>query len=221
MYPEDDLLPLSALQHLGFCERQWGLIHLEQIWTENQLTAAGRVEHEHVDSGATESRGTVRSAYGVRLRSLRLGLVGRADVVEFHLAGAGATLEGVDGLWVPFPVEHKHGRPKVDDCDLVQLCGQALCLEEMLGVAVPCGALFYGQPRRRMEVEFTEELRRRTEAMTARLRELTEAQVTPAGRYEKKCESCSLLAQCLPKVTGGGRSAEAYVARIVSETQKG
>src|ERR1035437_106871 len=99
MYSEDDLLPLSALQHLAFCERQWGLIHLEQIWLENQLTAAGRVEHEKVDSGEAESRGTVRTVFSLRLRSLRLGLTGKADVVEFHLAEPG-------GVWTPFPVEH-------------------------------------------------------------------------------------------------------------------
>lgn len=212
-HSEDDLLPLSALQHLAFCERQWGLIHLEQIWVENRLTAAGRVEHERVDSGETESRGAVRTVFSLRLRSLRLGLTGKADVVEFHLPEPG-------GVWIPFPVEHKHGKPKPDDCDEVQLCAQALCLEEMLGIPVAAGALFYGKPRRRKDVEISAELRERTEALAARLHELTQAGVTPPGLYEKKCESCSLLSQCMPRVSGGGRSAAAYLARAVAEASK-
>jgi CRISPR-associated exonuclease Cas4 len=213
MYTEDDLLPLSALQHLAFCERQWGLIHLEQIWVENQLTAAGRVEHEKVDSGESESRGTVRTVFSLRLRSLRLGLIGKADVVEFHLTEPG-------GVWTPFPVEHKHGKPKLDDCDEVQLCAQAICLEEMLDIPVPVGALFYGKPRRRKNLDLSASLRERTQALATRLHELTLAGVTPSGVYEKKCDSCSLISQCLPKVSGGGRSASAYLARAVAEASK-
>jgi len=223
-FSESDLLPLSALQHLAFCERQWGLIHLEQIWEENRLTAEGRIEHDRVDSDGTESRRTVRTAFGLNLRSLRLGLSGRADVVEFHLvegAGDGVHLEDVGGMWLPFPVEHKHGRPKPDICDEVQLCAQALCLEEMLGITVPAGALFYGKPRRRLDVAFTEELRRETEALAARLHELTRAAVTPTAKYEKKCESCSLLWHCMPKTTGRNRSANAYLARAVADELNG
>lgn len=136
MFSEDDLLMLSALQHLSFCPRQCALIHIEQIWAENVFTAEGRVMHERAhDEDRRETRAGVRVERGMPLRSLKLGLIGKADVVEFHsgLGGKG---------WTPFPVEYKRGKPKVDDCDKVQLCAQALCLEEMLGVAVPAGALF-------------------------------------------------------------------------------
>ena len=126
MYSIDDLLPLSALQHIVFCERQCALIYTEQAWTENRLTVEGKIMHERVHDESRESRGDVRIDYGVSLRSLRLGLIGKADVVEFH--------RQPDGSWRPFPVEYKRGKPKADDCDKVQLCAQAICLEEMLSV---------------------------------------------------------------------------------------
>ncbi len=224
MFAEDDLLPIAALQHLAFCERQWGLMYVEQIWADNRLTAAGQVEHQRVDSADTESRGTLRTVFSLRLRSLRLGLTGRADACEFHLVGdgsEGARLDGVDGLWRPFPVEHKHGRPKLGVCDEVQLCAQALCLEEMLGVPVPAGALFYGKPRRRSGIVFTAELRAETGRLAARLHEMTRLAVTPGGVYEEKCESCSLLTQCMPKTAGAGRSARDYLDRAVWEILDG
>ena len=148
MYSEDDLLPLSALQHLYFCERQCALIHVEQVWLENRFTAEGRIMHERVDTGKSEMRGGVRTSFAVSLRSLRLGLVGKADVVEFHRR------QSPDGrsAWQPFPVEYKRGRPKKDNCDKIQLCAQALCLEEMLNLRIECGALFYGKTRRRQDV---------------------------------------------------------------------
>src|SRR4030066_972158 len=140
----DDLIMLSALQHFFFCPRQCALIHIEQLWAENVLTAEGRIMHDKVDTANRESRGNIRIEYGVPMRSLRLGLIGRADVIEFHKMD--------DGTWTPFPVEYKRGKPKMDDCDKVQLCAQAICLEEMLNVQVKSGALFYGRPRPREEV---------------------------------------------------------------------
>ncbi len=207
MYQEDELLPVSALQHLLFCERQCALIHIEQAWEENRLTAEGRIIHERVDTVARQSRHDVRIETALALRSLRLGLSGKADVVEFHREGPGA--------WRPFPVEYKRGRPKPANWDQVQLCAQALCLEEMLGVAVPQGALFYGQPRRRQEVIFEEELRRETEEAAARLHRLICSGVTPPASYEKKCESCSLLHLCMPKVTGRGSHVQRYLTRML------
>ena len=127
-YTEDDLIQLSALQHLVFCERQCALIHIEQLWNENLFTAEGRIMHDKVDTANKESRGNIRIEYGVPIRSLRLGLIGKADVVEFHRKD--------DGMWMPFPVEYKRGKPKMDDCDKVQLCAQAICLEEMLNVEI-------------------------------------------------------------------------------------
>ena len=141
-YTEDDLLPLSGLQHLLFCERQCALIHIEQVWAENVLTAEGRIMHERVHEEGKESRGDVRIEFGMPLRSLRLGLIAKADVVEFH-----RDREYPDDLWRPFPVEYKRGKPKKGNFDKVQLCGQAMCLEEMLDVEIPAGALFYGKTR--------------------------------------------------------------------------
>lgn len=219
MFTEADLLPLSALQHLAFCERQWGLIHLEQVWDENRLTVEGRHLHERADEPVSENRRDLRIARGLRIRSLRLGLAGRADVVEFHrLAESGAppdtiTLEGAAGCWRPFPVEYKRGKPKAGAWDEVQLCAQALCLEEMLGVAIAAGALFYGQPRRRYPVELTAALRQRTEALAARVHELFAVGRTPQARYEKKCANCSLLPHCVPKVLGKSGSVARYLER--------
>jgi CRISPR-associated exonuclease Cas4 len=216
MYTEDDLLPLSALQHLLFCERQCALIHIEQTWVENRYTAEGRIMHERVDSGRSESRGDVRLAFGLLLRSLRLGLTGKADAVEFHRekGEAGGDQSG-PSLWRPFPVEHKRGRPKKELWDKVQLCAQAMCLEEMLGVEVPKGALFYGKTRRRVDVVFDAELRRKTEETASRLHDLIASGVTPPAIYDEKCEACSFLSWCLPKATDGSRVVARYLAEVM------
>jgi len=210
-YSEDDLLPISALQHLVFCERQCALIHIEQAWDENRFTAEGRIMHERVHEAGEESRGKVRIARGVSVRSLRLGLIGKADVVEFHLR------EG--GLWRPFPVEHKRGKPKPDDSDKVQLCAQALCLEEMLEIDVPSGAIFYGRTRHRLDVGFNDALRRETERAAEKLHELIESGTTPKAEYAKKCKSCSLTDRCLPQVLRRRRSVRGYLAQMLGEEQ--
>jgi CRISPR-associated exonuclease Cas4 len=215
-YDEDDLLSLSGLQHLVFCERQWGLIHIEQLWAENRLTAEGRVLHDRAHEAGSESRPGLRVARGLRLHSLRLGLSGEADVVEFRAAKDGAALPGEDGFWQPFPVEYKRGRPKRDHCDEVQLCAQALCLEEMFGSPVPAGALFYGTPRRRQDVDFSPALRTETETLAARMHELYRTRVTPRATYSPKCEECSLLGSCLPKTLSRGQPVQRYLARALS-----
>ena len=139
-FSDSDLLPLSDLQHFLYCPRQCALILLEQQWTENRFTAEGRAQHDRVDRPEHETRDGIRTEYAVLLRSLRLGLIGKADAIEFH----------EDKI---FPVEHKRGRPKPTPCDLVQLCAQALCLEETLDVKIREGAIFYGLPRRRQPVD--------------------------------------------------------------------
>jgi CRISPR-associated exonuclease Cas4 len=206
---EDDLIMLSALQHMVFCPRQCALIHIEQVWAENRQTAEGRIMHERVHEENRESRGSLRIEYGVPLRSLRLGLIGKADIVEFH------RLE--DGTWQPFPVEYKRGKPKADDCDKVQLCAQALCLEEMLNVRILEGALYYGKTHRRLDVLFDDTLRRKTEDTARFVRALIESGKTPAPVYTKKCENCSLVAECLPKTMGKKRSVKSYMKRILGE----
>jgi CRISPR-associated exonuclease Cas4 len=221
MFDEDALLPISALQHLVFCERQWGLIHLEGLWDENRLTAEGRHLHERTHRAQAETRDGVRTARGLRLRSLRLGLTGIADVVEFHPLGPqeaaadGCALPGRPGRWRPFPVEYKRGRRKAGRCDEVQLCAQALCLEEMLDARVPAGAMFYGARRRRYDVRIDDGLRAETERAAARLHELSEAGRTPAARVTKACKNCSLQDVCLPRSTAG-HSVRRYLALAVS-----
>lgn len=211
MYAEDDLIPLSALQHFLFCSRQCALIHVEQVWEENRLTAEGRILHERVDLGGAEKRRDVKRVFALPIRSLRLGLSGKADVVEFHLQ--------TNGVWHPYPVEHKRGRRKSADWDRVQLCAQALCLEEMLEVPVPDGALFYGKEQRREAVTFDERLRQETENTARAVHELLAAGRTPAAEYSAKCDNCSLIDVCLPRGVGeqrGGRVAR-YLATVLED----
>jgi len=212
-YSEDDLIPLSALQHLIFCERQCALIHVEQVWIENLFTAEGRIMHERADTGNRESRGNVRIEYGMPLRSLRLGLTGKADVVEFHLS---VEKKGKK-KWQPFPVEYKRGKPKKDNCDKVQLCAQALCLEEMLNIEIPKGALFYGKPRRRQDVLFDKKLRMETEKAAKQVHKLIESEQTPKPVYTKKCDSCSFVGLCLPKTIEKRRSVNHYLQNVMEE----
>jgi len=208
---------------LLFCERQWALIHIEQQWEENRLTQEGRVLHERVHESGTEARPRTVVAPGLRVRSLRLGLAGETDVVEFHRAeagGAGAIeLEGRKGWWTPFPVEYKRGRPKADAWDEVQLCAQALCLEETFGVTIPAGALFYGTNRRRTPVPFDAALREQTEGLARRMHELYAAGTTPQAVYAKKCERCSLIERCMPKMSTRRRDVARYMATALVDVR--
>ncbi|MBF0520103.1 MAG: CRISPR-associated protein Cas4 [Nitrospirae bacterium] len=216
LFSEDDLIQLSALQHLVFCQRQCALIHIEQVWDENLYTAEGRIMHEHVDSGKTETRGDVRVATGVPLRSLALGLSGKADVVEFHKIRNDSNKKRI--TWQPFPVEYKRGKPKHDNCDKVQLCAQAICLEEMLNIEVNHGALFYGTTRRRLDVLFDDGLRHETTQAALRVHELIESGITPPPVYSPKCKNCSLLNICLPdKIKKGFLSVETYIKKCLTQ----
>lgn len=184
------------------------LIHIEQQWTENRLTAEGRILHERVHSSGGESRRKIRIEFDLPIRSLRLGLIGRADIVEFHLRE--------NCKWQPFPVEYKRGRPKKDDSDRVQLCAQALCLEEMLDCDVLEGALYYGQKKRRQNILIDKSLRQLTIDAADRLHTLLSSNCTPAPNYAKKCESCSFISQCLPKIAGKKKVAN-YLNKIEVE----
>ena len=221
MVSEDDLLPLSGLQHLLFCERQWALIHIEQQWEENRLTQEGRVLHERVHESATEARPDLVVARGLRIHCLRLGLSGESDVVEFHRAKPGdfgaIRLDRRDGWWTVFPVEYKRGRPKSDAWDEVQLCAQALCLEETYGVRIAGGALFYGTSRRRTAVDFDGPLREQTEGLARRMHEMFSAGVTPAAVYAARCEKCSLIERCMPRMSTRQRDVEKYLATALRD----
>jgi CRISPR-associated exonuclease Cas4 len=204
--PEVDLLPISALQHLRFCPRQCAFIHIERLWIENRLTAEGRAMHEAAHEPGTTSRGGVRTVRALPLRSRDLGLQGVADVVEFHRTA--------DGREMPLPVEYKRGKPKEHNADAIQLCAQALCLEEMFGVGVPEGALFYGQTKRRLPVAFDQALRDETRRLAAGLRALFAAGRTPPPEYAPRCHQCSFFDHCKPQAIV--RSASAYVARLIA-----
>ncbi len=203
-------VPISALQHWIFCHRQCGLIHLERLWDENVHTAQGRVMHNKVHTESGRRRGPVYTAHGLELCSHSLGLVGVADAVEFHTREKGRPPR-------PFPVEHKCGKAKKHEADKVQLCAQALCLEEMTGQPVPAGALFYGQTRRRLDVDFTSQLRDKTAHAAQSVRRMLLAEELPPPAPGPGCKNCSLLAECMPHVVGK-RSAAAYLAAIVEDT---
>lgn len=215
MYSEDALLPLSGLQHLAFCERQWALIHIEQQWIENLLTAEGRLLHSNADEGPSETRGRIRIVRGLLLHSFRLGLSGKADVVEFPQDGSG-----------PSPVEYKRGRPKLDDWDKIQLCAQALCLEEMCSVVVTKGAIFYWQTRRRVEVVLGSELRAETERLAARMHHIYAQRASPPPEFKPRCRRCSLLDLCQPQALSSRGSARTFLRRslqasLLSNSEEG
>lgn len=218
MFTESDLRPLSALQHLAFCERQCCLIHIEQTWSENRLTAEGRILHEHVHEQESESRGDIYIVRGLKLRSLEHGLSGVADVVEFHrVEKGGIPLANKRGLWQPFPVEYKRGKPKSDRCDEIQLCAQALCLEEMLGAVIHHGALYYGAQRRRVDVALDDQLRKTTKDTAARLQVLLSSTNTPKAVYAKKCNNCSLLEICMPETAKQRGHVAAYIEAGIAD----
>lgn len=202
MFSEDELVMISDLQHLAFCERQCALICLEQQWAENRFTVLGDILHEKVHKLESEKRADVIISRSLRLVSYRLGLTGQADGVEFHLCkdGNGINISGREGKWKPFPVEYKKGKPKENNIDAVQLCAQAFCLEEQFNKRIDSGALFYGEKRRRQPVEFDAGLRGETVQLIERLHGLIQAGKTPAAEYNKKCKSCSLVNICLPKL---------------------
>lgn len=229
-FSEKDLLPISALQHLLFCERQCALIHVEQIWAENRLTAEGRVLHERAHDPGKETRGRIRAVRGLHIQSLNIGLSGIADVVEFHAPeGRRATELSRDDFWSApeslsgwriFPIEYKRGRRKRECYDEVQLCAQALCLEEMLQIEIRDGALFYGEEQGRIDVIFDSELRERTLQASRRLRTVLFSELLPPAIFLPHCSQCSLIEQCMPAVTEGQTSARSYLLDAIQTNER-
>jgi CRISPR-associated exonuclease Cas4 len=215
VYAEDDLIPICSLQHLVFCERQFALIHVEGLWEENRFTAEGKVLHERVDAGGHESRRLFRQEFGMALRSLYEGIIGKADLAELYLAPGGSVAEAV-------PVEFKRGREKEDDCDRVQLCAQAFCLEEMLAITVSRGAFYYLGAHRRTNLEIGGELRTRTRAAIARARVILADGRTPAAKYDRsKCDRCSLVELCMPAAVGeGGKRVDKYLQAEIAAARR-
>jgi CRISPR-associated exonuclease Cas4 len=205
-YDDEDLLPLSALSHFLFCQRRCALVHIEQIWAENAFTAEGRVLHRRAHSGTHEKRAGVRTEFGVPIRSLELGLSGKTDAVEYQS----------DGLILI--VEYKRGKPKDDGVYEVQLCAQAICLEEMRQTQIEEGALYFGKSRRRRSVPFDSKLRERTKRAAADLHALISGGLTPSPSYDRgKCPRCSLLSYCMPKKLSKPASVDRYFSRMLNE----
>lgn len=204
-----DVVPISALQHMLYCPRQCALIHLEQQWSENLQTAEGRLLHDRADTPGVERRHGVRTVTAMPISCPALGISGVADVVEFHASGCGER---------PYPVEYKRGRPKAHRADEVQLCAQALCLEAMFGVSVTEGALFYGMPRRRQVVAFDDELRDLTKQTIVQTRDMFMSARTPLASYEaKRCDNCSLLDLCQPRLLARAGSVTAWLKRQLQD----
>jgi CRISPR-associated exonuclease Cas4 len=208
---------LSGLQHFAYCRRQWALIHVEQQWNENERTIDGQLFHKRAhDSGATEKRGDTIITRGLHIKSAVLGISGICDVVEFHKSEDGITLFSFDGKWQPYPVEYKKGEPKEHNADELQLCAQAMCLEEMLLCSIPEGSLFYGATRRRTPVRFTEELRAQVTSMVREMHELWEKGYTPKVKPQKGCNACSLKEICVPKLEKT-KKVSSYIAGSLGE----
>lgn len=196
---ERGILMLSGLQHFAYCRRQWALIHVEQQWQENLHTAEGQVFHRRAhDEEQTEVRGDTIIVRGMRVQSERLGISGICDVVEFTRSPVGIALAGREGRYQVHPVEYKKGAPKEHQADELQLCAQAMCLEEMLLCRIDEGSLFYGEPRRRTRVTFSPELRAQAEQMIGEMHQLDERGHTPRVKRHKGCSACSLKEICLP-----------------------
>lgn len=214
----EDLLPLSGLQHFAFCRRQWALIHPEQQWQENLRTVEGGLLHRRAhDEAARERRGDTLILRGLQVVSHQLGLSGQCDVVEFHATPKGVPLQGEEGLWQPYPVEYKRGKPKSHQADELQLCAQAMCLEEMLCCSIPEGALFYGEPRRRTVVFFTPELRETVRRDSDEMHQLYHRGHTPKAKPSKSCNACSLKELCLPQLVRR-ESVQTYLRRAMEES---
>lgn len=216
MYNEDEYLLISGIQHFVFCRRQWALIHIEQQWNENFLTADGRILHENVHNGSyREKRGEFITVRALQVSSRRLGISGECDLVEFRQEPKGISLFGVSGKYSVTPVEYKRGKPKEKESDILQLAAQAICLEEMLCTEIPAGYLYYGEIRHRVKVDFDASLRQRLEEVILEMHRLFREKRTPMVRRTAACNACSLRNICLPVICG--KSASEYVRTMLRE----
>ena len=216
-YSEDDLVLLSGIQHFCFCRRQWALIHVEQQWQENISTTEGHFDHERChDEVQFEKRNDLLITRGLRVVSYNLGVVGQCDVVEFKKTSSGALLQGHEGLWQPCPVEYKHGKSKSIDADRLQVCCQAMCLEEMLATEVPVGYLFYVETHRREAVTFSLELREQVRSMLLEMHVYLSRGYTPKVKAKYGCASCSMREICLPSLLVKNK-VEAYYEQYLRE----
>ncbi len=208
-------LMLSGIKHHQFCRRRWALIHVEQQWQENALTLDGHHLHERVhDKEFTEMRGSVLLSRAMPVRSETLHITGECDLVELHQDPYGVPIQGREGTWRVYPVEYKRGKPDSRGADEMQLCAQAMCLEEMFVTEVPEGALYYAALHQRCTVFFSAELRGQVRDAVKDMHRLMERGYTPRAKWSRACKSCSLVEICQPELTKG-LSASEYVRRTL------
>jgi len=215
---DDELIQLSGLRQVMFCPRRFALIHLEQVWRENRLTAEGRVMHDNAhDPFFTEKRKELLITRAAPVVSYTLGVSGECDVVEWRKSNSGVSLEGREGFWEPTPIEYKHGKPKKEAFDEVQLCAQGICLEEMLSIHIDKGYLYYEEIRSRIEVVFNEMLRGMVTEAAKKAYRILESGILPApDRPKTQCRNCSLVDECMPAAKTK-KSARAYIHACVEE----
>ena len=214
MYNEEELLSLSGIQHYYFCKRQWALIHIEQQWAENRATMEGLVLHEKADDPfLVESRKNMFISRAIPLVSYKLGFYGIADIVEFTSSKTGIEIKGREGRWIPSIVEYKHGKPKEDERDIVQLVAQVLCIEEMLGCKLNSSAFFYNETKRRIKVEITDDLRNKVIGISVEMHKIYDEKITPKAESGKHCKSCSLVDICMPRLTSKKISVANYIEK--------
>jgi len=216
-YDESEFLLISGLRHFAFCRRRWALIHIEQLWQENVLTQDGHFLHERVhDEGFTEKRGRLLLSRGMAVKSYRLGVTGVCDMVELEECENGVPIAGRPGTYRIFPVEYKHGKPEETGSDNLQLCAQAMCLEEMFCTDIPEGAVYYASIRRRETVTFDTQLRNSVIKALNEMHSLMERRYTPKVKPRKACQSCSLQELCQPQLLTKA-SAAVYVRQKLRE----
>lgn len=222
MYSDDDMLMLSGIQHFRFCPRQWALIHIEQQWSDNRLTAEGHVLHQRVDDPFYRQKcGDFITLRSVSVASHQLGLYGITDVVELHHTddtGNSICHPKYPGRWLPYPVEYKHGKPKRNEVDEVQLAAQAICLEEQYSIIISHGAFFYAEIRQRMEVVITDELREIVFNCAAKMHEIFQSGQLPPITRGKYCDKCSLNDICIPELAACGKVSSYLNCNLYEET---
>ena len=216
-YSEEEFLLLSGIQHYAFCKRQWALIHVENQWKENLRTIEGNIFHEFVDDYSKKEKRKERiMSRGMRVFSRTLGITGICDMVELQADPEGVSIFGREGTYKITPIEYKKGKPKEDESDVLQLCAQAMCLEEMLLTNIPEAFMYYGELRHRLNVILDNQLRSQVVQVIKEMHDLFDRRHTPKVKPGKHCQSCSLSEICLPTLCTQ-ISAQAYIKKNLSE----
>lgn len=217
MYSDDDMLMLSGIQHFRFCPRQWALIHIEQQWTDNRLTIEGQILHRHVDDPFYRQKcGDFITLRAVNVASHELGLYGISDAIELQPSySSDNTISHpkYPGRWKPIVIEYKHGKPKKNEIDEVQLAAQTMCIEEMYGIHIQQGAFFYGELRRRISIDITDSLRDTVKQCASQMHSMFADAIIPQAEYGKHCDKCSLKDICMPNADKATKSVNAYLTK--------